>query len=363
MLFSTFVIILVSVLIFLLICDRISSWFNGPLTTKTHSMKGKVIVITGASRGIGLETVRDLLRQGATVIMGSRDGDKSKKVIETLPHKNRCFYENLDLTDYKSIKEFVEAVLEKFNKIDVLINNAGSCFQYFTIQDGIELTYLTNHLGHTILSCLFLEHFNPKGRIINLVTTKYKRIWQKTLNAFTSEDNIDFSYNKKNYDWMKTYILSKLAGVHLAQYLGDYCENKKIGVKVVSCHPGFINNYFFRDIEAHSLYWFVRDFIMIPLRWLIFKDNINGAQTTLHCTYLEYENLINKGYYRDCINEKIIPIGLLENAKKTMKFDKMIMIQNDIIKNEDNQLDEEVMKVFSEFNYKKKEFVEKCKTD
>ena len=71
---------------------------------------------------------------------------------------------------------------------------------------------------------------------------------------------LDFSFNRKGYDWMKTYILSKLAGVHLSQYLGDYCSNQKMDIKVVSVHPGFINNHFFRDIEKHSVYWFIRDF-------------------------------------------------------------------------------------------------------
>jgi len=56
---------------------------------------------------------------------------------------------------------------------------------------------------------------------------------------------------------MKTYILSKLAGAHLSQHPGDYCTNQKIDIKIVSVYP-FINNHFFREIESHSLYWFVR---------------------------------------------------------------------------------------------------------
>ena len=70
---------------------------------------------------------------------------------------------------------------------------------------------------------------------------------------------------------MKTYILSKLAGVHLSQYLGHYCISHNINVKVFSVHLGFINN-------------------------------------------MDWEKLLNGGYYRDCLNEKIKPIGLLENA-------------------------------------------------
>ena len=197
---ALFVIFLILVLITI-----ISNWGNGPATELTHSMKDKVVVITGGSRGIGLETTKDLLRQGATVIMGCRDSTQANKAIDSinnLSHKSRCSFIHLDLTDYENIKSFVEEIKSKYGKIDILINNAGSCFRNFTLSDGIELTYFTNHIGHLILSCLFLDDFNPKGRIINLVTTKYKRVWESTLEKFTSNSNLDFSYNRKRYYMM-----------------------------------------------------------------------------------------------------------------------------------------------------------------
>ena len=202
MLFEICLVLLVIFLILVLI-TLISNWGNGPMTELTHTMKDKIVVITGGSRGIGLETTKDLLRQGATVIMGCRDSIQANKAIdsiENLTHKSRCSFMHLDLTDYENIKTFTEEIKSKYGKIDILINNAGSCFRNFTLSDGIELTYFTNHLGHLILSCLLLDNFNPQGRIINLVTTKYKRVWESTLDKFTSNSNLDFSFNRKGYD-------------------------------------------------------------------------------------------------------------------------------------------------------------------
>ena len=339
-----FGIFLTSLLVFLILWIIISNWFNGPLTDLTHSMIGKIVIITGGSRGIGFETTKDLLRQGATVIIASRDPIQANKAIESIKnntHKSKCIYMHLDLTDFDNICQFTEQIKKKYGKIDILINNAGSCFNNFTLSDGIELTYFTNHLGHLILSSLLLDDFNPKGRIINVVTTKYKRISTSTLDKFTSVSNLDFSYIRKRYDWMKTYILSKLAGIHLAQYLDDYCTNEKKDIKIVALHPGFINNHFFREIEKYSIYWFIRDFIQTPFRWLIFKDNVMGAQTTLHCCYLEWEKLSHGGYYRDCHYEKLKPIGLLHNARKLISFDKAIIEKNNIVKN-----NSKVMRIF-----------------
>ena len=262
-------IVLVAILSLLLIWIFLSNWFNGPLTDLTHSMNNKVVVITGGSRGIGLETALDLVLHGATVIIASRDQIQANEAIESIKNStniSRCIYLQLDLTDYNNINQFVEQIKKNYGKIDILINNAGSCFQHFNLSGGIELTYFTNHIGHLILSCLLLDNFNPKGRIINVVTTKYKRIGESTLDKFTDDSNLDFSYNRKGYDWMKTYILSKLAGVHLTQYLADYLTNQKKDIKIVALHPGFINNHFFREIEKHSIYGFFRDFFQTPFR-------------------------------------------------------------------------------------------------
>ena len=336
------IIIFIILSVFTFLMDK---WYNGPLTPLVHEMKNKIIIITGGSRGIGFETAKSLLKNGATVILACRKEKEALESINSLEdnkEKERCIYMNLDLTNYDSLLNFSQEIIKKFNKIDILINNAGSCFQHFSTINGIESTYFTNHVGHLILTILLLNNFNEKGKIINVSTTKYKRINEKILNQFTSESNLDFSYTKKSYDWMRTYVLSKLADVHFTTYLSNYIEKNKLNLKTVVLHPGFINNHFFREIEAHSLYWFIRDTLQIPFRWCIFKNNVMGAQTTLHCAYMNFEELTNGSYFVDCHIEPLKNIGKIESAKKMIHFTQMLIQKNDIVKGNEN-----IMKFFN----------------
>lgn len=311
----------------------VARYFNGPRTPLAHSMEGQTVIITGGDSSIGYETAKELLEKGAKVVFACRDEKKSIQKINELDTKemrDRSIYIHLDLTDYNSIVKFVNTVKEKVGKIDILINNAGTCFQKFTILQGIEKTLMTNHIGHVILTSLLISEMKPKGRIINVTTTKYKRIGQKEFNRFTSKENQDFSLTGKRYDWMRVYILSKLSNILHMVYLQDYLANKNLDIKAVAIHPGFVQNNFFREI--HYPYWTVRQLVMVPFRWCLFKDTKMGAQTHLHACYMDYKELISGGYYRDCHFEALRPIAKLENAKQLMQFTKEIILKNDIIK-------------------------------
>ena len=154
-------------------------YFDGPLTTLTHSMKGQTILITGGDSHIGWEVVKDLIAQGARVIMACRNDTKANSLVGSFKdedQKKRAIPMKLDLTNFNSIKKFVAEVKNTVGKIDILINNAGTCFQNVELIDGLDNTFYTNYAGHLILTALLLEDFNPKGRIVNVTTTKYRRI-------------------------------------------------------------------------------------------------------------------------------------------------------------------------------------------
>ena len=316
-----------------LVLYKIKKAFNGPATPLARSMDGKTIVITGADSSIGFETAKTLLSKGAKVIFACRNEKKTNEQINSLPHesKKRAIFIKLDLTDYDSILHFVEEIKSKVGKIDILLNNAGTCFQKFQAVQGIEKTLFTNYIGHLILTVLLLNLFNPKGRVINVSTTKYKRVTQYKFNNFISNKNYGFELTKKNYKWMQTYVMSKLTNILHTVYLGDYFSKNNLDLKAAVVHPGFVQNEFFRDI--HYPYWTFRQIVMIPFRWLLFKDISMGAQTHLHACYIDYDNLVNGGYYKDCQHEILKPIARKENAFKLMNFTEQILLKNNIVKN------------------------------
>ena len=116
--FSTFIIFFLILLAFVII---LAKYFDGPMTPLTHSMKGQTIVVTGGDSHIGWETVKDLLIQGAIVVLACRNEKHSKELIESLTdedQKKRAFYIHLDLTDFESIQTFVRELKEQIGKID-----------------------------------------------------------------------------------------------------------------------------------------------------------------------------------------------------------------------------------------------------
>lgn len=329
--FSTFMIFF---FILSLVFVLLMKYFDGPLTHLTHSMKGQTIVVTGGDSHIGWETVKDLLIQGARVILACRNEKHSKELIDSLPtdeQKKRAHYIHLDLTHFDSILNFVKELKETVGKIDILVNNAGTCFQNVELTDGLEKTFSTNYAGHVLLTALLLDDINQKGRIINVTTTKYRRISQSQFDKWVSDDNLNWSYHRYVDDWMKIYVFSKFCNLLHTIYLKDYIEKHQLNMKTCVVHPGFVKNNFFECI--HTPYWYFRTAVMYPIRKLFFKSFKIGAQTHLHACYYDYDNLSNASFFKDCQLKKLLRTASSENANRLMIYTKKLFEINDIAKN------------------------------
>ena len=332
------------ILIILIILFLISYWFNGPKTCLNKDLSGKIILITGGSNGIGWEITKELLYNKAKVIILSKDKFKGIEKINSLKLKYRkhCSFAKVDLRDYFSILNFVKEFKEKIGFVDILINNAGSCFNNFKLINGIEETFLNNFIGHFILTSLLIDSFNPKGIIINITSSNYKLITKKIFNNFIATNNLNFEQTKNNYNPIEIYNISKLSNIYHSIYLNDYFIKKGFEIKSISVHPGFVNNNFFRKINNSSLYYYIKYILQYPIRLLFYKSEFMGAQTCLNCCYNDYEELINGGYYKDCHFEKLGKIANLNNSKKIMEFTKSIIIKNNFVKN-----NFEILKMFN----------------
>lgn len=198
-------------------------------------MKGKTALITGSTDGIGKQTAIDLASLGAEVIIHGRNAESLQTTrlgITNLTGNNKIEIINSDLSSLQQTIYMVDEVNNRFEKIDILINNAGVYMNMkeFT-EDGIEKTFAVNHLSHFLLTKLILDSFNGKSisRIINVSSVAHTR-------AQLDFDNIT---SEKHFDAYNSYAVSKLANVLFTYELAKQLERTNILVNAL--HPGVIS--------------------------------------------------------------------------------------------------------------------------
>jgi retinol dehydrogenase 12 len=289
-------------------------WFNGPSTKQPHDrVKDKYIIITGASDGIGKEAALQLLRDGAYVIFACRDEKKTLNVINKISNKSereRASYLHLDLSSFKSVKQFVENYNKNYNQLDILINNAGAIFtSYNESADGIEKTLHTNTLGPILLTQNLLSLLNKSGgRVINVSSKAYQRCLFPADYYAEIKSGSD-SALKDKYSFMDVYGISKLGNIYYTQYLHEYCKNNNIeNVKTASLHPGVIGTELFRDMKSILIKMVL--YMIYPLFLFMSKNVRMGAHTTLHLCYVKDEDFKSGEYYSDCAPLKMMKHGL-----------------------------------------------------
>lgn len=144
-------------------------------------LQGQVVLITGASAGIGREIARLFAMEGARLVLASRSEDKLQQIRDELTASGAdVLIARTDVSDPNDLSMLVDKSLERFQKIDVLVNNAGvDCFQYFerVETDEILQTIETNLTGTILLTRLVVPHMlqNGRGAIVNMASTAGKQ--------------------------------------------------------------------------------------------------------------------------------------------------------------------------------------------
>lgn len=168
---------LVVYILVLVVIGAIGGYFlkkfaRGGVCQNRHDMTGKFVIMTGASSGLGKETAKDLLMQGAKVVYACRSEKNAKEAINELPQECRAnaTFLQLDLCSYANIHTFADKIKKDYPPIDILVNNAGAQpVNFYVTKDGCESFIQGNHLGPMLLTFLLLDHFaSSKSRIINI---------------------------------------------------------------------------------------------------------------------------------------------------------------------------------------------------
>ncbi len=210
---------------------------------------GRVFLITGANSGLGYETSKYLLERGATVIMCCRDllkGEIAKKELLKFNFSGKIELVELDLSDLNNVKKFTESMKNKFNNLDVLINNAGIMAPPKTFsKQGFEIQFAVNHLAHMKLTLELLPMLEEKSnsRVVTVTSgvQYFGRIqWD------------DLQGNIK-YDRWASYAQSKLANVMFGLELNSKLKESNSQTSSLLAHPGFARtNLQPKSVEANQ---------------------------------------------------------------------------------------------------------------
>jgi NAD(P)-dependent dehydrogenase (short-subunit alcohol dehydrogenase family) len=266
---------------------------NSPKSPIKSNMTGKLVIVTGATSGMGMETAKELLQQGAEVVLASRNKEKAEEIISETSNKNAEFIE-LDLRSLDSIKKFVDEFKRRHSNLDILVLNAINIrHEYLQTAEGFENTVGANYIGHFMLTLMLLPLFNREGRVITVTSLAFE--W-----ATNDTDKIRrlMDTPKEDYHVMKQYSINKLCLSSFAQHLAKYFDSTNKHIKSVHLHPGFVNTNAFKQIDA----WYSKGvyYLFYPFVWYFYKDQYIGAQTILYLCYLPYQEVVNGAYYADC---------------------------------------------------------------
>jgi len=228
-------------------------------------MEDKTVLITGATSGIGRGAALELASRGARLVLPVRNMDKGRALAEDIrkltgngmPELFQC-----DLESLVSVRAFAQDFLNRFDRLDVLINNAGTWPMHRTESaDGIEKTFAVNHLAPFLLTNLLLEPLQaaPQGRIINVASSAHRA------------GKIHFSDPelRKGWNHFRAYAQSKLANILFTRHLAKNLEGTSVTAN--SLHPGVVTTQLFKGFPG----WMMR------LARPVMLDPGKGSETTV----------------------------------------------------------------------------------
>lgn len=264
-------------------------------------MKGKTVIVTGANSGIGKATAAGIVKLQGRVIMACRDLDKAEEAAQDIQQgtgaeSTQLVVKQLDLASLTSVRAFCEDIIKEEPRLDVLINNAGiyQC-PYTRTEDGFEMQFGVNHLGHFLLTHLLLDLVkrSAPSRIVVVSSKLYKHGYI----------NFEDLSSEKSYDKAFAYSRSKLANLLFTCELARRLEGSGVTANAVT--PGIVRTNLGRHVHIAV---FVRPLFDLLSRSL-FRSPEEGAQTSVYVASSPDVDNVQGKCFADCQ-----PQGLLDKA-------------------------------------------------
>jgi len=248
-------------------------------------LAGRVVLVTGASSGIGRVTARELAKQGARVFAACRSAERAQAVLDDIraaPDGGAVEFLPLDLGDFDSIRQCAKTFLASGLPLHVLINNAGLAGARGLTKEGFELAFGVNHLGHFLLTQLLIDRIKASApaRIVTVASKAHYRApgidWQAVREPTRTATGL------------KEYGISKLANVLFSAELGRRMNGS--GITSYSLHPGVVASDVWRSVP-----WPLRSLLKLAM-----ISTERGALTTLHCATSPSAGTETGLYYDEC---------------------------------------------------------------
>jgi NAD(P)-dependent dehydrogenase (short-subunit alcohol dehydrogenase family) len=294
-------------------------------TENIPNQKGRVVIVTGSSSGIGYETARVLANKQASVIIAVRNLEKGNKALAKIIQQSQdadLKVMELDLANLASVKNFAENFNKNYSRLDLLINNAGVMIPpYAKTTDGFELQFGTNHLGHFALTGQLLEL---------LISTENSRIVNVSSGAhnFGNLDFDDLNWEKRTYAKWTAYGDSKLANLYFTYELDRKLKKNGIKTLVTASHPGWTATELQRtagDVMKYLNGIFAQDITMgaLPTLRAATEEGLKGSEYFGPGGFMEVKGYPVKVESNDLSKDQAIAQKLWEVSEKltTVKFE------------------------------------------
>ena len=248
-------------------------------------MNNKTVIVTGADSGIGKATTIALARKQYHVVMVSPNPQKGKAAqdeIITLSNNKKVDFLLCDFTSQEQVRQLAAKILKQYDKIDILINNAGMLAKERVITvDGYESTFAINHLAPFLLTNLLLDRIKatPNSRIITLSSDGHQMVKKIDFDNLQAE---------KSFEKWHAYGLSKLCNIYFTTELAKRLKDTHVTAN--SVHPGVVRTNF-GNTSSRLVRWIIKIF------GIFLRSPEKGAETSVFLADSENVAKISGKYF------------------------------------------------------------------